>query len=168
MCSKWKDIDFIFYFIPEPTPRPRYSSTIGSFYVKGATIDREFFKKYLKENETEYELITTPCNFFCDFYLPIPSTMNRIEKVLSELRLIRPVSTPDWDNVGKKYSDMVQKELILNDSLIVTGQIRKFYSFKPRVEINISYMMDYDSKFNKKKIESWNYYKADPRTNNED
>jgi Holliday junction resolvase RusA-like endonuclease len=156
----WKEIDFVFYFIPEAAPRPKYSGKMGSFYVKGAKVDRTEFKQYLVDNNTLYELITTPCHFYCDFFLPIPNDMNRIEKVLAELRLIKPVATPDWDNVGKKYSDMVQGELLLNDSLIVHAQVRKFYSVKPRLELHFSYKEKYDSKYNKRKVESWTSYKS--------
>ena len=39
-----------------------------------------------------------------------------------------------------------------DDSLVVEGVSRKWYSVKPRIEITIEYMCDYDSDFNKKKI----------------
>jgi hypothetical protein len=84
--------------------------------------------------------------------------MNRIDKILSELKLIRPMVKPDWDNAGKTYSDMIQKHLLLEDCLIIDGRTRKFYSIKPRIEINIKYMKKYDCKYNKKKIESWKFY----------
>ena len=78
--------------------------------------------------------------------------MNNVEKICAELGIIRPTSKPDWDNVAKAYCDMIQGILIYDDSLIVEGNSRKFYSLKPRIEIKIEYMEDYDSKFNKRKI----------------
>lgn len=159
--TEWKTYDFTFYFIPEGAPRPKYSGKIGSFYVKGAKADARMFSEYLdelKEYEVEYEMITTPCKFYCDIFMPVPENMSRIEKFLSEIRLTYPLGTPDWDNVGKKYSDMVQHGLILNDSLIVDGRVRKYYSFKPRVEIHIEYLTKYDCNHNKKKVESWKSY----------
>ena len=62
------------------------------------------------------------------------------------------MSKPDWDNVGKAYCDMIQDILIYDDSLVVEGVSKKFYSVKPRIEITIEYMEDYDCEFNKKKI----------------
>ena len=47
---------------------------------------------------------------------------------------------------------MIQNLLIYDDSLIVEGISKKFYSVKPRIEITLSYMEDFDSQFNKKKI----------------
>jgi Holliday junction resolvase RusA-like endonuclease len=161
---EWSTIDFVFYFIPESTPRPRYSGLTRKFYVKNAKNDYDFFKTYVTENNLDSNLITTPCKFYCDIYIPIPNGMNKFEKLFSELKLIRPLSTPDWDNCGKKYSDMIQSELILNDSLIIDGYVRKFYSFKPRVEILIEYMNGYDCKFNKNKVEQWTSFKNDNRS----
>jgi Holliday junction resolvase RusA-like endonuclease len=151
----WNHMSFIFYFVPEASPRPRYSGVTKSFYVKGAKGDSTFFEDYINTSEERPELIKTQCSFNCDVFFPTPSDMNRMDKLLSELRLIRPLSTPDWDNVGKKYCDMVQTHIMLNDSLVIDGRVRKYYSSKPRVEIYISYADDYDSLYNKRKVHSW-------------
>ena len=65
---------------------------------------------------------------------------------------IYPVSKPDWDNLAKAYCDMIEGTLIYNDSLVIDGRSRKRYSIKPRIEITLSYMEDFDSQFNKNKI----------------
>lgn len=66
-----------------------------------------------------------------------------------------------WDNLGKTYSDMVQGILMLNDNIISEGIVKKFFSVKPRVRINIKYQLGFDSNFNKKKItKSTSYVKA--------
>lgn len=146
---KWKTISYTIYLLPKATPRPR-SGRNGIFYVKGAKDNKKFFQQYI--NDQDIEIISTPCKFTCISYFPIPNSMNNIEKIAAELGLIRPISKPDWDNVGKAYCDMIQDLLIYDDSLIVEGVSKKFYSIKPRIEITISYMEKYDSQFNKKKI----------------
>ena len=146
---KWKDISYTIYLLPKATPRPR-SGKNGIFYVKGAKDNKKFFQNYLIDQEIE--LIKTPCKFKCTCYFPIPNSMNNIEKIAAEMGLIRPISKPDWDNVAKAYCDMIQNLLIYDDSLIVEGTSKKFYSIKPRIEITLSYMEDFDSQFNKKKI----------------
>ena len=155
---KWNEMSFLFYFVPEAAPRPRYSRFTKSFYVKGASSDIIFFDNYLNGLERPLEVIKTQCIFNCDAYIPIPNDMNRIEKVLSELRIIRPIATPDWDNIGKKYCDMIQSKILINDSIVVDGRARKFYSSKPRVEIHLSYLDEYDSSYNKRKVQSWKSY----------
>ena len=54
---------------------------------------------------------------------------------------------------------MIQKHLILEDSNITDGRVQKFYSIRPRIEIHIEYMDKYDSKYNKRRIESRKEYK---------
>ena len=81
------------------------------------------------------------------------------EIILAELQHLQNVSKPDWDNVGKTYSDMIQNSLILDDSLITVATTRKLYSIKPRVEIKIRYRLSFDCKYNKRKVESWKSYK---------
>jgi len=154
--AKWEELNFVIYFTPKSTPRPR--SGRNGFYVKGAADNNKAFKDFIENSEHEFGIITTSTKFIVDIYLPIPTQMNRLEKILAELKLIRPIVKPDWDNAGKTYSDMVQKNLLLEDCLIIDGRTRKFYSAKPRIEMNIKYMLKYDCKFNKKKVEGWKFY----------
>lgn len=150
MGIDWKTIRIVVWLVPKPTPRPRYSSASHTFYVKGAADNHKRFVKFLKKENLE--MIQTPCTFKVLSYLPTPTSMTKLEKIIAELGMIAPISTPDWDNLGKTYSDMVQNALILNDALIFKGESIKYYSIKPRVEIEISYMTDFDCNYNKKKI----------------
>ena len=77
--------------------------------------------------------------------------MNNLEKVLAELGFIYPLR-PDFDNLIKTYTDMLKGTLLWDDSIIFEGTSKKYYSVKPRIEIRIEYMEDFDSDFNKKKI----------------
>lgn len=147
--TKWNTLSYTIYLLPKATPRPR-SGRNGIFYVKGAADNKKFFKQFIRNQDIP--LITTPTKFSCVSYLPIPNSMNPVEKICAELGFIYPVSKPDWDNLGKAYCDMIQDLLLYDDSLIVEGTSIKRYSIKPRIEITISYMEDFDSQFNKKKI----------------
>lgn len=146
---EWKTIRYTIYLLPKATPRPR-SGKNGIFYVKGAKDNKKIFEKFMKNQDID--IITTPTKFYCTSYFPIPESMSFVEKVCAELGFIRPTSKPDWDNVAKTYCDMCQGFLLYDDSLIVEGTSQKYYSVKPRIEIIISYMTDYDSNFNKRKI----------------
>ena len=147
---QWSKISFCIYTDPKATPRPRINSFTHTFYVKGAANNRKQFKQWMSTIDHPY--ICTPFKFQCDTYSATPSSMNSIETVLAEFGLIRPLSRPDWDNLGKTYSDMIHEGLILDDSLIIDGRVRKFYSVRPRVEIFIEYMDDFDSLYNEKKM----------------
>lgn len=145
-------IKIVLDIIPEPTPRPRLNFRNGNFYVSNAKTNNEFFKVLVSKEELLQDKIYTPVTFTCNTYFPIPSGMNKKEVILAELRLIRPPITKDWDNLGKTYSDMVQKWLLINDGLITKGTSEKFWSLKPRVEITLEYLTEFDCKYNERLI----------------
>lgn len=147
---EWNEINFVIYLLPKATPRPRCNRIMNTFYVMGAKDNKDIFKKFIVKQDIE--MITTPCKFYCNSYLPIPKGMRHDEKILAEMGYIRPISKPDWDNLGKTYSDMIQGTLLFDDSLIIEGSSKKFYSTKPRIEIRIEYMKKYDSLYNEQKM----------------
>lgn len=157
---KWNKLEYVLYLVPKATPRPRFSKKTKRFFVKDASNYSSLFKAFIESRDGDVpELIVTPTKVTIDAYLPIPNSgMTKLEKILAELGLIRPVSTPDFDNLAKTYTDMVQRHLLLNDSLIIDGRTRKFYSRKPRIEVKFKYMDKHDSRYNKKKVEGWKYF----------
>ena len=146
----WKTVSFTIYLLPKATPRPRHNIQRNIFYVKGAKDNKDIFKKFI--TKCDVDMINTPCKFYCISYLPIPKSFNSVEKVLAEMGLIRPIAKPDWDNLGKTYSDMIQGTLLFDDSLIIEGVSKKYYSTKPRIEIKMEYMDGYDSIYNERKM----------------
>ena len=146
----WNTLRIILPIVPNPSPRPRYSSKTGSFYVMGASENKKLLKKFIQE---KYEIVYTQTYFSVKTFIPTPvSSMSRVEIYRAELQSLIPISNPDWDNLGKTYSDMVQKILITNDNIISKGLVEKFYSVKPRVEIMIKYQKGFDSRFNERRI----------------
>ena len=80
--------------------------------------------------------------------------MKILDQILAEIGFIYPLKKPDFDNLAKTYSDMIQGTLLYDDCLIVKGVSKKYYSVKPRIEIRLRYMVDYDCEYNRKKIQS--------------
>ena len=154
-------LKIILDIIPEPTPRPRLSGKI--FYVKNSRTNNEFVRLMVKNDEDMYHFITTPCEFVVKTYFPIPKNFNREDTILAELGLIEMISRPDWDNLGKTYSDMIQKWILADDSLIIDGRSIKAYSLKPRVEILIKYKLEHSCKHNKKLMENAKSVTESPR-----
>lgn len=162
-AAKWETFEMVVHLEPRATPRPR-TGKWGNFYVSNAANYNNLFKKFIESlPEDIYPgIITTPCKMTIKTYHPIPGNMNRIETLLAELRLIYPLSKPDFDNLAKTYADMVQKYLLLDDSLVINAEQIKRYSCKPRIEISFKFMTKYDCRYNKKKIESWSSYQCSP------
>lgn len=154
---KTEKLSFVLYLVPEPTPRPRTSFRTKVFYVRQSGENHALFTEIVNE-VGNLPIITTACKYRLNSYLPTPQAMNKYEKFFAELGLIQAESVPDWDNLGKAYSDMIQKNLLLNDSLIVDGRSVKYYSIKPRIEVEIEYFKDYSCTFTRRKIENSKFY----------
>lgn len=153
----WEELEIVLPIIPKPSPRPRYSGFTKSFYVTGAAENKKLFMYYI---EDKYNIIYTTTHFHVTTYLPTPmSQMSRTEIYRAEKGSIAPMANPDWDNLGKTYSDMIQEILLLNDNVITIGGVEKYYSVKPRVVINIRYQKGFDSRFNKKRMTKSTKYK---------
>lgn len=145
---KWETINIELYIVPKPSPRPRYSSLTGTVYVQGAAYNKKSIRKLLED----YNIIFTTTNILIRTYQPTPvSSMKPHEVLLAEEGLIPASTNPDFDNLAKTYTDMLQETLLLNDNLITVGTVEKFYSIKPRVEIELSYATTFDCEYNRKR-----------------
>lgn len=156
MCNEIETITMIIYLVPKPTPRPRVGRS-GIFYVEGSRDNFDLFQRFIEESKQDI-YISTPTEMIVDSYLPIPKTMSPSDTVLAEMRRIRPISVPDWDNLGKTYSDMIRGALI-DDSVIVNGTSNKYYSIRPRIEITLSFLKAHDSNYNFKKVKKWKTFR---------
>lgn len=150
---QWNEVNYIFYMTPKPTPRPRFSSNTFHFYVGGAKINRDIMQRFMDEHSEMECVISTPCFLDTKAYMQTPAGMSKQEKILAEMELVHNVNAPDWDNLGKTYSDMVQDVLVSNDSLVFRGCVQKFYSVLPRIEVKLRFMTEYDCKYNKRTVE---------------
>lgn len=149
------DLNIVLYEEPEGTPRPRFRLVNRKNFANQAITNSSFVHVYsinAKDDflymrrlmETELlslnQLINTPCIIEFDAYFKTPSSFSITDKFMAELGLINPITKPDWDNVAKKYSDMYNHNVWLDDSLVKKGTVEKFYSILPRVEIKLRYL----------------------------
>ena len=70
-------------------------------------------------------------------YFPIPKSTSKQKRKDMLAGRIRPTVKPDWDNIGKIYSDALNNIIYPDDKQIVTGITHKLYSETPRVVIDI-------------------------------
>ena len=143
---EWIELSCTFFLVPKGTPRPRAGG--GHFYVKGASQMKKTFKKFLRD----YGIICTRCELTLITYQPTPTnSMTNMEILLAEKGLIRPISTPDFDNLAKTYTDALQGIILLNDNILNPGRVEKYYSIKPRIKILLRYQETFDCKYNERK-----------------
>lgn len=142
---RWKKVSFIIPTEPIPSHRPRLSGY--RVYVPGAAKNQAFFNKYVLPTLNGL-FITTPCKIKTDFYVPTPKSFSLAQKILAEMRIIRPwCNVGDVDNFAKSAYDQMQPNekrghvgIMSNDSLIIEGITRKYYSATPRTEVTIEFM----------------------------
>ena len=175
---QYADLNVLLLEEPEGTPRPRFriinrknfanaAFNSGQFvhvYSLNAKDDQVFMQRLLGEELLALNrLIYTPCIVEFNAYFKTPAAFNTTDTFLAEIGLIRPLVKPDWDNVGKKYSDMFNSNIWLDDSLVISGTVNKWYSILPRVEIKIRYLNMLQNKYqynciNKKITEEAKYF----------
>jgi len=164
------------YEEPEGTQRSRFrlinrknfntqalsNSAFVHVYSPNAKDDFLFMRRLVDDELIALNgMINTSCSIEYNAYFKTPNQFNVTDKFLAEIGLIRPIiSKPDWDNIGKKYSDMYNHNIWLDDALVVDGTVHKFYSILPRVEIKLRYLncvynkIQYNNLINRKDYDS--------------
>ena len=141
--------------IPEGSERPRFriinksnfnreaiSSNLIHVYTPNAAEDNKYMRRLCNTELYQLDyLINTPCDIEYNAFYPIPSSFSITDIFLSEIGLIRPnIAKPDWDNLGKKYCDMYNYNIWIDDALVIDGSVHKYYSILPRIEIKLRYL----------------------------
>lgn len=150
----YTDYRIVLYEDPEGAKRPRFRiinkknvcPAAASGFVHVYSPDAAQGSRHMKELMTYNELyrldylVTTPCVVTYNAFIHTPSSFNTYQKFLSEIGLIRPLVKPDWDNIGKKYSDTYNGNVWIDDALTVSGTVNKYYSVLPRIEIDLQFL----------------------------
>lgn len=165
---KFIDTEIILFEVPEGTPRPRFRlinrSNVSNIAMSNSNFvhvysltgheDQVFMKRLVSQEEFDAldSMICTPCIIDIYTFLKTPSCYNKEDTILAEIGLHRPISKPDWDNLGKRYSDMFNTNVWLDDTLVIDGSVHRYYSILPRVEIRIKYLNMLYNKYQYKNI----------------
>lgn len=149
---EYERVHMIFFEYPMKTDRPR--TFLGHTYSPNAAENHKYFEKAIQQTVKTFYLINTPATITIDAYLEMPTTVKPEEVILFESKVLDIIDTPDYDNIGKCYTDMLKNILISDDDLFHIGTVRKFYSVMPRVEVTIEYIKSHESDYIYKKIKS--------------
>lgn len=153
---KYTDTEIILFEVPEGSPRPRFRiinrSNLSNMAMSNPNFvhvysltgheDNMFMKRLVNQEDFDAldSMICTPCVIDIYAFFKTPAYYNNEDTILAEIGLHRPITKPDWDNLGKKYSDMFNTNVWLDDTLVIDGSIHRYYSVLPRVEIRIRYL----------------------------
>lgn len=149
---EYESIRIVLYEYPMKTDRPRTSN--GHTFSPNASANKKYFEKAIKQVVKTVRLINTPAEISFDVFLEMPAKVSPDEVILFEAQLLNPVDKPDYDNIEKCYTDMLTDVLVADDDIFWRGEIRKWYSLLPRVEITIRYLVKHESDYIYKKLKS--------------
>lgn len=149
----YRTIKITLYEYPMKTDRPRHTFS-GRTFSPNAKNNNQYLKKALKATGKLFKLINTPAKITIDAYLKMPEQVQPYEVLLYETKVLQVEDTPDYDNIGKCYTDMLKNNLVCDDDLFWSGTVSKFYSVVPRVEITITYIASHESDYIYKKLKS--------------
>lgn len=121
---------------PQGKGRPRFGH--GRAYTPQRTKDYELLiaASFLSEGTGRLSK-GIPVSVGINAFYRIPKRASKAEAVLMETGHIRPMKTPDTDNVAKVAMDALNGVAWEDDAQVVSLTVRKWYSHDPRLEIEI-------------------------------
>ena len=149
----YKTIRIILYEFPMKTDRPRHTR-FGHTFSPNAKANNDYIRKALKAVNKVFKLINTPASIVIDAYLEMPTQVPPDEVLLYECKVLKVEEMPDYDNIGKCYTDMLKNNFVCDDDLFHSGTVNKYYSVMPRVEITIRYTEAHESDYVYKRLKS--------------
>ena len=121
---------------PKGKARPRITKT-GHAYTPKATHDYEkLISLAFKNKYKDIEPTCKPLKVKMIAYFGIPKSWSKKRQKQALNNEIRPIKKPDADNIGKMV-DALNGLAWHDDSQIVEHTITKWYSDKPRLEIEV-------------------------------
>ena len=113
---------------------------------------KKFTKMYTPKETVNYETLvkelfivaypgwtplTGPLSMTITAYFPIPKSYSKKKRVQCIAFERQPEKVPDVDNIAKVVSDALNAIAYVDDKQIVSLDVSKWYSDRPRVEIEI-------------------------------
>lgn len=123
---------------PVAKARPRVTRS-GIAYTPAKTKNYEtLVQELFIINYPKQALLDGQLEVKLDAYFTIPKSTSQKRKLLMAKGEIRPTKRPDLDNVAKSVLDALNSLAYGDDSQIVSLNVNKYYSDKPRVEVEIT------------------------------
>lgn len=141
--NKFKKIDLVYYGDTLSARRPKSTIIAGNVSVYDDPRDKSYKMEFLEQVQQQlgkdFSIIEGEIHMTISSYRPILKSLNKFKKILAEMKLLRPTTKPDTDNIAKLVMDAMNKKLYLDDSQISDLRVKKYFGLKPRVEVKIRY-----------------------------
>lgn len=132
-------VQFIVPGGPVGKARPRMTRS-GHAYTPEKTVSYEnLVKMRFIEKYPDWVPVAGEAKIKLIAYYPIPKSASKRKRIEMDIGTIRPTKKPDVDNIMKAIADALNGIAYVDDSQIVTAEVRKYYSATPRVEVEIDF-----------------------------
>ena len=84
-------------------------------------------------------LDSVPITIVVDCFLSVPKSWSKKKQALALAGRVRPVTKPDWDNLGKIVSDALNQVIYRDDSAIWCATVIKRYDAYPRTQVTLTW-----------------------------
>jgi Holliday junction resolvase RusA-like endonuclease len=155
----YSSLKFTFYEEPVQAHRGRVNYYTRNIHVPNAKDNKDAVKKLVNGIREDISIVSTPMKIKLDAYYPMPKDAKDLDIVLYETCHDYAIGKPDFDNILKAYCDMMIENIILDDDLVCSCEFNKFFSLKPRVELEIVYPDGLSSEYTYKRIRSRKTYR---------
>lgn len=124
----------------EPCAKARHRTTrSGHAYNPKSNVNYEtLVKELFHVAYPDHRPLDVPVKMLIEAYFTIPASWSKKKRQQALGGAIRPTKRPDWDNLGKLVSDALNGLAYRDDAQIVEATAAKYYSDRPRVEIEIT------------------------------
>ena len=126
---------------PVAKGRPRFTKR-GIAYTPAKTKTAEEMIAWEWKNQSKQYFDDIPIKVNIDFYKSPPKSTSKKKLELMENKAIRPTTRPDIDNYIKLVLDSLNGVAFKDDNQICELVSRKFYSTNPRIEIEMSELVE--------------------------
>lgn len=122
---------------PVAKGRPRFSKFGGTYTPPHTRKYENLVRLAAQDAMGGKPPITSACEIKVMAYVPIPKSWSRRKRQDALDGTILPVTKPDGDNYLKSASDACNGVVFCDDNQITDWTIRKRYSYRPRLEIEV-------------------------------
>lgn len=129
---------------PVAQGRPRATTINGQVRMYDPKKSNDF-KKYVRLVASQYapkQLLEGPLSMTVIVYRPSLKSFSKKKAQEAEAGILRPITKPDVDNYIKGIKDALKQVIWKDDSQVVDLRVSKYYSQKPRIEVEIEALED--------------------------
>lgn len=129
---------------PVAQGRPRATTINGQVRMYDPKKSNDF-KKYVRLVASQYapkQLLEGPLSMTVIVYRPSLKSFSKKKAQEAEAGILRPITKPDVDNYVKGIKDALKQVIWKDDSQVVDLRVSKYYSQKPRIEVEIEALED--------------------------